>query len=99
MVKVPVPEMIPNLVRPLLEFGRVNLYGGAALATRKMMMVRFNDASSVETFAAIGHDDVDVAASGQFLQLRVHGGQGNMAPVTLDQRVEVLGAHEALDLA
>lgn len=99
MAKVPEPEVMPNVVRPLLEFWRIDLDGGTALATRKMVMVRFDDASAVETFAAVSHDDVDVAAGGQFLQLRVDGCQGNMAAVTLDQRVEVLGTHEALDLA
>jgi hypothetical protein len=99
VTKVAVAEVITNVVRPLLEFGRIDLDGGTALATRKVVVVRFDDAASVEALAAVGHDDVNVAAGGQLLQLRVDGCQSNVATLALNQRVQVLRANEALDLA
>jgi hypothetical protein len=99
VAKFAIPKSFTNVMGPLLEFGRVDFNGRAAQATREVMMVRLNHATSVETFPAIGHHDVDVAVLDQLLQLRVDRRQRDSPTVSLDERVEFLGAHEALQLA
>jgi hypothetical protein len=88
-----------NVMCPPLEFWGVDFYGRATQATREVMVVRLNDATSVETFAAVGHYDVHFAVLDQLLQLGVDGRQGDPSAVSFDQRVEFLGAHETLELA
>ncbi len=60
-----------------------------------MMVMRVHDASSVEAFAPIGHDDVDLARFHQTLQLAVHRCESDLATLFEDQTVQVLGADEA----
>jgi hypothetical protein len=62
------------------------------------MVVRLDDATSIETLAAVGHDDVDLAVLDQLLQLRVDRRERDSPAVSFDERVELLGAHEALQL-
>jgi hypothetical protein len=62
------------------------------------MVVRLHDATSIETFAAVGHHDVDFAVLDQLLQLRIDGRQGYSSAFNFDERVELLGAHEALQM-
>jgi hypothetical protein len=99
VTKIAVSEVSANVVRPLFEFGCIDLDGDAALATRKVVMVRFDHASAIETLTSVRHDDVHVVARGQFLQLRIDGGERYMATVSFDHGVKVLCADEALDLA
>jgi hypothetical protein len=88
-----------NIVRPLLQFGGVNFDGGATHAAREVVVVRLNDASSIETFAAVGHHYVNFAVLDEFLQLGIDRRQCDSPAISLYERVEFLGAHEALELA
>jgi len=98
-MKVAVAVARADLVGPIFEFGGVDFDRGAARATRQVMMMLVNDATSIERLASIGHDEVDLFAGHEFLQQRVHGRQGNLAAVANDQGVELLGADEALHTA
>ena len=98
-MKFPIAERLSDVVRPFFEFGSINLDGRAAEATRQVVVVRFHDAAPVEAFAAIGHDNVDLTVLDELLELRVHGGQRDMAALMLDQRVEVLSTDETRHLA
>ena len=95
-MKVAVAVARADLVGPIFEFGGVNLDRGAARATRQVMMMLVNDATSIERLTSIGHDEVDLLAGHEFLQQRVNGRQGNLAAVVPNQGVELLGTHEAL---
>lgn len=92
-------EAFTDVVRPLLEFGSVDFDGGATDATREVVVVGFDDAATVQAFAAIGHDDVDVADLDEFLELRIDGREGDVTALALDQRVKVLGTDETGDPA
>jgi hypothetical protein len=98
VTQVAVTKTFADVVCPLLKFGGVDFNGRAAHATREVMVVRLNDATSIETFAAVGHHDVDFAVLDQLLQLRIDGRQGYSSAFTFDERVELLGAHEALQM-
>jgi hypothetical protein len=87
----------PDVVGPLLKFGGVDFDDGAAVATREMVMVNFHVTATVEAFATIGHDDVDLAAFDEFLQLGVDSGQRNLLTLASDTSVQVLGAHKSLN--
>ncbi len=97
MTQVPVVETFGDLAGPLLELGGVDLHRGAAQATRQVVVVRIVDASPIEGLTPVGHDHVDLAGVGEFLQLAVDGRQGDLTPVTGDESVQVLGADESLD--
>jgi hypothetical protein len=99
VTKVPEAESITNVVGPLLEFGGVDFNGRAAQSTRKVVVVRFDDAASIQALAAIGHYDVDVTVLHEFLELGVDGRQGDVTTVALDEGVKSLGADETGNLA
>ena len=99
MTKLSIVESFAYVMRPLLKFGGVDFDGGATHATGEVVVVRLDDASSIEAFAAVGHHDIDFAIFDQFLQLRVDRRQGDPPAVSFDQRMEFLGTHEALQLA
>lgn len=96
MAQIVVAESLGDVAGPPFEFGSVNLDRRAATSTGEMMVVRVHDASSVQALAAIGHHDVNLAGGDQLLQLRIDGREGRLAPVATDQRVQFLGADEAL---
>jgi hypothetical protein len=96
VAKITEVKSLAYVMGPLLEFGRIDLHRRSARATRKMMVVRLDDATSVQAFTSVGHDDVDFAVLDQFLQLRIDGRESDPPTVALDERVEFLGAHEAL---
>lgn len=98
-MKFPIAEGLSDVVGPLFEFRSVDLDGGAADATRQVMVVRFDDASSVKTLPAIGHDDVDLTVLDEFLELGVHGGQRDVPALAFNQGVKVLGADKTRYLA
>jgi hypothetical protein len=98
VAKVTVAKALANVVRPLFEFGGVDLDRGATTAAREVVVVRVNDATSIETLAAVGHDDVDLAVLDQLFQLRVDRRERDSPAVSFDERMEFLGAHEALQL-
>jgi hypothetical protein len=64
-----IAETVPlsNVVRPLLEFGRVDLHNGSASATSEVMMVHIDVTAPIETFASIRHNDVNFATFHKFL--------------------------------
>jgi len=95
-MKVVVAVARADLVRPIFEFGSVDLDRGAARATRQVMMMLVDDATSIERLSSIGHDEVNLLAGHEFLQQRVHGREGDLAAVAHDQGVELLGTDEAL---
>lgn len=99
MAKVVVAELLGDGVRPTFEFGRVDLDDRPADSTGQMVVVRIDNAPAIEALAAVGHDHVDVTGLDQSFQLRVHGGEGDLATVLHDESVQVLGAHEAPDPA
>jgi len=94
---VDVPELFGEGLGPTLEFGGVDLDGGAAMTTREVVVVRVVHATPIEGLAAIGHHHVDLVGVGEFLELAVHRGQGHLTPVAHDESVQILGADEALD--
>jgi len=93
-MKFAIAERLSDVVSPFFELGRVNLDGRAAEATRQVVVVGFHDAAPVEAFAAIGHDNVDLTVVDELLELGVHGGQRDVAALTLNQCVEVLSTDE-----
>jgi hypothetical protein len=92
-------ESFADVVRPRLEFRRVDFDGRAAEPTREVVMVGFDDTTPVETLAPIGHHDVDLSVLEEFLELRVDGRERDVAAVAPDEGVQFLGADESLDLA
>ena len=64
-----------------------------------MVVVGVDDAAAIEAFAAIGHNDVDVAVQHEFLELGVHGRECDVATIALDEGVKFLGTHETGNLA
>jgi hypothetical protein len=85
VTQVPEFETFADVVGPTFEVRRVDLDGRAALSTRKVMVVRFDDAAPVETLTAISHDHVDVAKLDQLLELGVDGRERDAAAVALDE--------------
>ena len=99
MAKVAVAKALADVVRPLFEFRGVDLDRGATTATREVVVVRVNDATSIETLPAVGHDDVDLTVLDQLFELRVDRRECDSPAVSFDERMELLCAHEALQLA
>ena len=95
MANVAVVELLGNRVRPVFEFGCVDLDDGPAGPTGQMVVVRVDDAPAVETLAPVGHDHVDVTRFDESFQLRVHGGEGDLAAVLHNELVQILSADEA----
>lgn len=96
MVQIAVAVLGTDLVRPLLELGRVYLDRGAALATGEMVVVAVDYTATVEGLTTVGHHHVDVVTGDQPLELGVDRGQGNLTAVAHDEGVEFLGADESL---
>jgi zinc/manganese transport system substrate-binding protein len=92
-------ESFADVLGPLLEIRCVNFDGRAAEPTRQVVVVGFHHAPPVETLAAIGHNDVNVADLDEFLELGVDGRQSDVAALALDEGVEFLGTDESRDLA
>ena len=99
MSQVAIGEALTDVVRPFFKFRSVDLHGCSAVPAREVVMVDVDDATSIKAFATVSHDDVDVAALNEPLQLRVNGSEGNLSTVFHDQAVKILGTHEALDPA
>ena len=100
VAQVAVAESFADVVGPLLELRRVDLHGRAAEATRQVVVVGRRRRS-------VDRDSRRDRSSrrrrrricDEFLELGVDGREGDLAAVALDEGVEVLGAHETLDLA
>jgi len=87
----------PDVVRPLLKFGRVDFDGGAALAARQVVVMDLHVAAPVEALTTIGHDDVHFTTLHELLQLGVDRREGNLLAFSSDEPMQVLGADETLD--
>jgi len=98
VAKVAIVKSFPYVVGPFLQLGGVDFHRGAADPTREMVVVRLDDASSVQALSAVGHDDVDFTVFDQFFQLRIDRRERNPPTVSFDESVEFLGAHKALQL-
>lgn len=92
-------ESLADVVGPLLEFRCVDLDGRAAEATRQVVVVGFHDATAIQTLAAVGHHDVDLAEMDQFLELGIDGRERNTTAVALNEGVKVLSTDETRYLA
>jgi hypothetical protein len=98
VAQVVVVKTLADVVRPPLKLRDIDFDGGAAQATGKVMVVRLNDATSIEALTPIGHNDVDFTVLDQLLQLRIDRRERYSPAVSFDQRMEFLSAHEALEL-
>ena len=95
-MKVAVTVALTDLAGPFFEFGGIDLDRGAARATRQVMMMLVDHAAPIERLAAIGHHEINFLAGHQLLQQGVNGREGDLATVTHDQGVELLGTDETL---
>ncbi len=91
-------EPFTNVCAHFSSSGAVDFDGRAAHATREVMVVGLDDATTIETFAAVGHHHVHLAVLDQLLQLGIDRRQRDSSTVSFDERMEFLGAHEALEL-
>ena len=97
MANVVVVERRCDCVGPVFKFGCIDLDNRSAQPARQVVVVRVDDASTIETLASVGHDHVDIARFDESLQLRVHGGQSDLATIFDNQLVQILGTDEATD--
>jgi zinc/manganese transport system substrate-binding protein len=96
VAQVVVVEAFPDFASPLLQLRGVDLDRRPATSTGQMVVVGVDDAPAIEGLTAIGHHDVDLAARNQSLQLGVDRGERDLAAVSHDEGVKVLGTHETL---
>jgi len=99
VAKIDVVVEFCELAGPRFKFGCVHFNGRPTTSTGEVVMMRVDNAAPVETFATVGHNDVDFVHQREGLQLGVDRRERYTPSVSRDESVEFLGTDEALDTA